>query len=123
MGGLRQADPIAVSEVVIPMAVLKQIACMGLTTTPSLKDTAVGDLLLFAFFYILYVGKYTHTQRVNLTHAPSNLRMYNMAFKCGETFVRRDAYEQELATATAVTPWLSNQVNMIRGSPIHRSSY
>ena len=48
--------------------------------------------------------------------------MCDIAFKCGNTSIPRDASAEVLATATAATLRLSNQKNGIRESMIHCST-
>jgi len=66
MARFRKADPIPVPEIVIPVVIAQQIACMGLTSASTPRETAVRDLALIAFSYILQVGDYTQISAITV---------------------------------------------------------
>jgi len=119
--GFRKKAPLPVPELAVPVVVPYQCALLGLRKGATPKKTAICDLALISFFYLLSVGKYTQKRRRNKTRT-IQFRICDMAFKRGNTVIPRDISAAELVGATAVTLHLSNQKKGIRGSIIHRST-
>jgi len=119
--GFTKMDPIPVPQVAVPVSVPEQVALWGLQKDATPKEAAIGDLALISFYYLLRVGGYTQKKRKVSTRT-IQFRMCDIAFKCGNTIISRDAPEEVLMTATAATLRLSNQKNGVRGSLVHCSA-
>ena len=105
----------------MPVTVPHQCACVGLSDAATAKETAVGDLALISFFYLLRVGEYTQKQWKASTHT-IQFRLCDIAFKNGDNIIPCNASAADIMGATAATLRLSNQKSGIRGSLIHRSA-
>lgn len=67
----RRDDLIPVPEIAVPVAIPEQYAIVGLLSAATPKETAIGDLVLISYFYLLRVGEYTKNVE-KATVVPSN---------------------------------------------------
>ena len=96
----------------------------GLASGASMKDKAIGDLTLIAFYYLLRVGEYTSKGSRNETKQTVQFKMRNVRFfrKNADGELRmlpRDAPEQEIMLADGATLQLENQKNGWKNVCIH----
>ena len=119
--GFRREDKASVAQLAVPVAVPQQMAIVGLASGATERESAVGDLGLIAFYYLLRVGEYTQKKKRPDTRTVQ-FRFCDVAFKKGNTILPRDAPLEVLLTATAATLRLTNQKNGIKGSMVHRSA-
>jgi len=112
--GFRKDEKLQVAELAVPVAVLEQMATIGLLKGVTPKEQSVGYFVLIAFYYLLRVGGYTQKHKRAKTRT-IQFRLLDVVFKKGDTIIPRDATLENLLEATGVTLRLSNQKNGIWG--------
>ena len=117
--GFRRNNP--VPEIVVPIAVPKQCAVVGLAPESTPKEYDIGDLALISCFCLLRAGKYTQTRR-RASICTIQFRFCDVAFKKDSTIIARTASLNELLEATGTNSYLSNNKNSIIGGLVHQSA-
>ena len=79
---MKRKDKIPVPQIALPVVMPQQVAAVGLGSTATEKEKAVGDFLLIQFFYLLRVREYAKKKRRGNTRT-IQFRKLDIAFKKG----------------------------------------
>jgi hypothetical protein len=118
--GYRRNDPPPKFQLAVPLSVPAFMHLYARTGT--VKQKAVGDMALIAFYYLLRVGEYTHTPSTNkkLTQA---FRIQDVTLWDNTTILDHSLpLEALLIRCTAATLRISNQKNGKRNQAIHHEA-
>ena len=113
----RQIDPPAKFQLAVPLSVPAYMHHYAKNGT--IKQKAVGDMAIIAFYYLLRVGEYTHTpaSTKKLTQA---FRLLDVTLWENDTILDRTLpIAALLIRCTAATLRISNQKNGKRNQAIH----
>ena len=126
--GMRRADPPAVPQLAIPVAVPKHMLATGQTLNNPL-DLAIGDLAIIAFFFLLRIGEYTRPTVDIRTNKPKinakrtvQFRISDIGFFKNSKILPRRSPLKLLLTADEVTLKITNQKNGAMGQVIHHKA-
>ena len=114
----RREDPPPQPKLAVPISVAHHALLQG-QLSPDPKQTAIGELICTAFYYLLRVGEYTHSPPKNRTRT-QRFRVQDVFFRRADhSLIPNTAPLSELLTATHATLQISNQKNGRRGQCIH----
>ncbi len=125
--GWKKFDPPIVKKLPVAIDVPELLATIGTAPTANDLDTAIGDLALIAFYYLLRIGEYTIKGKRNSTKQTVQFRIRDV------TFFKRDITQQlrqlsrhapssAIMTADSATLKLDNQKNGWKGVCVHQEA-
>ena len=125
---MRRLDPPAVPQLAIPVAVPKRILANAIHINTPLA-TAVGDLSIIAFFFLLRIGEYTRAPidprtKKQKTNAKRTVQFHigDIGFFKDGNILPRSSELSTLLTADEVTLKITNQKNGTMGQVIHQQA-
>ena len=125
--GFSKEDPPTMKKLPIEVDVPEYLVKHGRTAGASALSTAVGDLTLIAFYYLLRVGEYTVKGSRNESKQTVQFKLEDVTFfkrnAQGQLRqVARNAPNSTVATADGATLKLDNQKNGHKGVCVHHEA-
>lgn len=125
--GFAKEDPPTMKKLPVEVDVPEFLVKRGRATGASALATAVGDLTLIAFYYLLRVGEYTVKGSRNDSKQTVQFKLEDVTFfkrtEQGQLRqVARNAADHVVATADGATLKLDNQKNGHKGVCIHHEA-
>jgi len=124
LDGWRKEDPPTMKKLPIEIDIPELLANLGRRAESTMKERAVGDLSLVAFYYLLRVGEYTNKRKRNETKQTVQFRLSDVTFfKFDKDGILKqlpkNASDKDILTADGATLTLTNQKNGWKGVCIH----
>ena len=127
LDGWRKEDPPTTKQLPVEADVPELLAENGRDGNASELDTAVGDLTLIAFYYLLRIGEYTIKGKRNETKQTIQFKYEDITFfkknSAGQLrCLSRDAAAHLIASADGATMKLDNQKNGWKGVCVYQEA-
>ena len=127
LDGWRKLDPPTIKKLPVEADVPELLSTVGAMPTANQLDSAIGDLALIAFYFLLRVGEYTIKSTRNHTKQTVQFRIADV------TFFKHDSHGQlkqlsrlapltDIMSAASATLKLDNQKNGWKGVCIHQET-
>lgn len=125
LDGWKKEDPPTIKKLPVEVDVPELLSRIGSQANANALDTAIGDLTLIAFYYLLRVGEYTIKNARNNTKQTVQFRLGDVTFFKQNTHgklqqLSRMAPVNDIMSADSATLKLDNQKNGWKGVCIHQ---
>jgi hypothetical protein len=127
LDGFRKADPPTTKQLPVEADVPEFLVQLGLSLEARELDSAIGDLTMIAFYYLLRIGEYTTKGTHNNSKQTEEFKMGDITFfakdKQGNLCcLPRDATVDLIAAADGTTNKLDNQKNGWKGVCVYQEA-
>ena len=127
LDGWRKSDPPPTKKLPVEADIPEYLCHVGQTKHAPPLETAVGDLTVIAFYYLLRVGEYTAKGTRNSSKQTVQFKLEDVTFfgknsKGHLTQLARNAPRELIMSAQSATLKLDNQKNGWRGVCIHQEA-
>ena len=127
MIGWKKLDPPTIKKLPIAIDIPEFLATTGCATDANALDSAIGDLALIAFYYLLRVGEYTVKGHRNNSKQTVQFRLQDVTFFKRDMNgilrqLSRQAPTSEILQADGATLKLDNQKNGWKGVCVHQET-
>jgi hypothetical protein len=117
---LQTRRPSPVPELAVPVAVPNWLFKQGLQPKASCKTQAVGLQVMIAFYFLLWVDKYTNTRKnKSPTGTRTKFQVKDIRFWKNGTVLPRRSNLDTLLTADEATMIISNQKYGVHSNKLH----
>jgi len=125
--GMAKEDPPTIKKLPVEADVPELLADAGRQKEATPLQSAVGDMALIAFYYLLRVGEYTVKGHRNSSKQTEQFRLRDVTFFYKDKYgklrqMRRDASDEEIMAAHSATMKLGNQKNGWKNVCIHHEA-
>jgi hypothetical protein len=124
LDGWRKHDPATTKKLPVEADVPTFLCQLGASPSATTLESAVGDLTLIAFYYLLRVGEYTTKQTRNETKQTVQFKVEDVTFFSTHNGrlqqLPRNAPDHLLLSAHSATLKLDNQKNGWKGVCVHQ---
>jgi hypothetical protein len=127
LDGWRKTDGPVLKKLPVEVDIPEYLVQRGLHPAASPRETAVGDLALIAFYYLLRIGEYTVKGTRNESKQTQQFKLADVTFFKKDTNgslrqLPRQAHKDLIMAADSATLKLDNQKNGWHGVCIHHES-
>lgn len=127
LAGFRKDDPPTIKKLPVEVDIPEYIALCSLRPAATEHEKATADLILIAFYYLLWVGEYTMKGTRNDSKQTIQFQLRHITFFARDSYGRlrqlpRTAPDHDILNAESATLRLENQKNGWKGVCIHQET-